>query len=259
MRKIYITLRSIVLIVICIIGITRGFKAPLKVYSYSQIEKENDEVINQMNELTLLKSNEYKVEETNLKKAVADYEGVAEKYEKVSETKTSEEKKEALYGQTYDLEYLQILLGNHATDNKVDLTIEASKNSESAEDDFVLCDFKFIIVGSYSGITNFIEDVSHDDKLKFIPENLKMHSEYREVSTISDTSLAATNNSSTVNKKEKRLVLVGEFYKSSIAVKKDTILKIENKQEEKTDEENKKESEEKKDEKEADETKTKKE
>ena len=76
-----------------------------------------------------------------------------------------------------------------------------------------------------------------------------MFSEYREVSTIYENSVAATTTSTSskktnttasnnlpatnkVNKKQKRLMLVGEFYKSNIPVKKDSLLKVENNNEE---------------------------
>ena len=239
MRKIILTVVSIIIVILSILCVTKGIKGPFQIYSYAQIK--------QRNELTNLKSTNYRKEESELKKTVAEYEEVSQRYESISAYKTDIEKREALSGQEYDIEFLQIKLGQYATDSKVDLSIELSKNEE--KDGYILCDFKFQVVGSYSGIINFIEDVSADEQLKFIPENLKMFSEYREVSTIYENSVAATTTSTSskktnttasnnlpatnkVNKKQKRLMLVGEFYKSNIPVKKDSLLKVENNNEE---------------------------
>lgn len=244
MRKIILTVVSIIIVILSILCVTKGIKGPFQIYSYAQIKQRNEDTTAKLNELTNLKSTNYRKEESELKKTVAEYEEVSQRYESISAYKTDIEKREALSGQEYDIEFLQIKLGQYATDSKVDLSIELSKNEE--KDGYILCDFKFQVVGSYSGIINFIEDVSADEQLKFIPENLKMFSEYREVSTIYENSVAATTSSTRtssstsnnlpatnkVNKKQKRLMLVGEFYKSNIPVKKDSLLKVENNNEE---------------------------
>lgn len=228
MRKVILIVVSIIIVIVSVLCVTKGISGPLKIYSYAQIKQKNNDTTAKLNELTNLKSNDYRKEEADLKKSITEYQEVSDKYEKVSQNKTELEKKEALAGQEYNIEFLQIKLGNYATNNKVDLSIELSKNEE--KDVYTLCDFKFQVVGAYSGIINFIEDVSSDDQLKFIPENLKLYSEYREVSTIYENSVAGTSTKSagnTVNKKQKRLMLVGEFYKSNVAIRKDSLLKVE--------------------------------
>lgn len=245
MRKLILTVVSIIIVLLSILCVTKGIKGPFEIYSIAQISQRNEDTTSKLNELTSLKSTNYRREEADLKKTVAEYEEVSQRYETISAYKTDVEKVAALSGQEYDIEFLQVKLGQYATNSKVDLSIELSKNDE--KDGYILCDFKFQVVGSYSGIINFIEDVSADEQLKFIPENLKMFSEYREVSTIYENSVAATTTTNTtrtntssqatnnnlpatnkVNKKQKRLMLVGEFYKSNIPVKKDSLLKVEN-------------------------------
>lgn len=227
MRKIILIVVLIIVMIVSLLSVLKGMNAPFKVYSYSEIEEKNTETTRKLNELARLKATDYLAEESALKKSVTDYEEINNRYEMVAGTKTEEEKNLALAGEEYDLEFLQITLGKHATDNKVDLSMEVSKNKENEKNDYVICDFKFQAVGSYSGITDFIDTISSDDKLKFVPENLKMYSEYREVNTISDNNDTAGTN---VNKKQKRLILVAEFYKSNVAVSKDTLLKVENKE-----------------------------
>lgn len=227
MRKIILTVVLIIVMIVSVLSVLKGMNAPFKIYGYSEIEQKNTETTRKLNELARLKATNYLAEESALKKSITDYEEVANRYKLVAGTKTEEEKNLALAGEEYDLEFLQITLGKHATDNKVDLSMEVSKNKENEKNDYVVCDFKFQAVGSYSGIADFIDTISNDDKLKFIPENLKMYSEYREVNTIADNDDSV---GSSVSKKQKRLILVAEFYKSNIAVSKDTLLKVENKE-----------------------------
>lgn len=229
MRKIILTAILIILIIVSILCVTNGMNGPFKIYSYAEIEQKNTETTHKLNELAKVKATEYVVEEAALKKSISEHEDIANRYKMIAETKTEEEKRIALSSENYDLEFLQITLGNYATKNKVDLSMELSKNKDLEEKDYVLCNFKFQLIGSYSGITNFIETISNDDKLKFIPENLKMYSEYREVATISEDT---DTSESVVNKKQKKLMLVAEFYKSNVAVSKNTLL-IENKEENK--------------------------
>ncbi len=61
MRKIVLTLVTVVLIILSVLCVTNGAKPPIKIYSYSQIEQKNAEVTSQMDELKRLKSNENKV------------------------------------------------------------------------------------------------------------------------------------------------------------------------------------------------------
>ncbi len=228
MRKIILTAVLVILIIVSILSITNGMNGLFKIYSYSEIEQKNTEITRKLNELARIKVTDYVAEESALKKSISEHEEVSNRYEMISETKTEEERQIALSSEDYDLEFLQITLGNHATENKVNLgDMEVSINKETEKKDYVMCDFKFQVVGSYSGITNFLETISNDDKLKFIPENLKMYSEYREVATISENDATSEN---VVNKKQKKLMLVAEFYKSNIAVSKDTLLKVENRE-----------------------------
>ena len=145
MRKIILTVVSIIIVILSILCVTKGIKGPFQIYSYAQIKQRNEDTTEKLNELTNLKSTNYRKEESELKKTVAEYEEVSQRYESISAYKTDIEKREALSGQEYDIEFLQIKLGQYATDSKVDLSIELSKNEE--KDGYILCDFKFQVVG----------------------------------------------------------------------------------------------------------------
>ena len=89
-------------------------------------------------------------------------------------------------------------------------------------ENYVLCDLKFEIVSGYDGITSFIEDISKDADLGFIPENLKLYSEYRQVKVLNPEDKSIVYDT--------KLMLVTEFYKTDVPISKASISKVENEQ-----------------------------
>lgn len=220
MRKIILICVSICTVIVTVVLTTVGLKGPFKIYTYKNVEDKSAQVTQKLNELALLKNGDFRTVETSLKQSVSDYKTSYQKYDQISGTKTEEEKNKALAAQDYDLEFLWIKLGNHANETKCDLTLEVAKNENATEDtNSTLCDLKFNVVGSYSGIINFIEKIGQDSELGFIPENLKMYSEYRTVKVLNENNEVETSN---------KLMLITEFYKSNIPVSNNTLLKIEN-------------------------------
>jgi len=151
--------------------------------------------------------------------------------------KTEIEKQRAIAGVSYDLSYLWVKLGKYATENRCDLTIEVFQNQETAaEENYTLCDFKFNVSGTYLELIDFIEAISKDQELSFIPENLKMYSDYADVTVDEDHYGAfAKNNISDeedndVIKTSKGTILMlkTEFYKTNVPVYKSSLSKVEN-------------------------------
>lgn len=148
-------------------------------------------------------------------------------YEAAMENKTAMEKERAIAGVSYDLSYLWVKIGQYATKNNCDLTIEVFQNQQTAEDEnYVLCDFKFNFAASYADTISFIEKISIDNELNFIPENLKMSTEYREVRTDQQYNGQPFTDSDVVD--AKILLLVTEFYKTNVPIAKSSLLKVEN-------------------------------
>lgn len=239
MRKLILSGILIFTLILSFICVKTGTSIP-KIYSYKDLKSQSNTTEEKLNELTRLKSTGYAATEANLQKAEKKYSDVKINYDKVSSTKTEEQKQKALLGQDYDLGYLWVVLGNIATKNNCDLTMEVSQEKDASEQEqYVLCDLKFKIVSGYDGITGFIEAIANDTNLGFIPENLNMHSEYQKVKMMDDET-------GTITEVEK-LMLVTEFYKTDIPISKTSISKIENEQtvqeeKAKADEEAKKEN-----------------
>lgn len=234
MRKIILTGILIFALIISFVSFKTGMTFPTKIYSYNELKQKQDETNSQLDALTNLKSGAYANAQRALEQSIKSFKATKTMYDAAMESKTDIEKERAIVGTSYDLSYLWVKLGNYATENNCDLTIEVFQNQETSEDEnYVLCDFKFNIVSSYANSIAFIEKLSKDSELNFIPENLKMYSEYRQVNTITNYDGSYLPESETNPGKPEEmevtmLVLVTEFYKTSIPVAKSSLSKVEN-------------------------------
>ena len=222
MRKIILSCILIILLIITFIALRFGFFGV--VHSYRDIKEESKLAESKLNELTSLKATTFATTEKNLKKVVSNHSDIKKQYDLISSTKTDEQKQQLLTSGDYDLSYIWVTFGNYATENQCDLNIEVSQISENNENEnYVVCDLKFTTVSSYDGAIEFINRVTQDNELGFVPENLKMHSEYKTVKTVAEDGNSVVTS--------KRLMLVTEFYKSNIPISKASLLKVENAEE----------------------------
>lgn len=152
------------------------------------------------------------------------------------DSKTEIEKERAIAGVSYDLSYLWVKLGKYATENRCDLTIEVFQNQETpAEENYTLCDFKFYITASYLDLLEFVEKISIDQELNFIPENLKMYTEYVDIKTDEYPNGVKIIGTDEETGKEEvasvdatMLLLKTEFYKTNVPINKNSLSKVEN-------------------------------
>lgn len=240
MRKVIISGITLFCLLLSFFTVRAGM--PLfKIPAIKEVKQKYDETTVALGELKKFQETAYKPAEKSLAESVTNYKATRELYEKIAETKTDEEKEKAFKSQAYDLEYLWIKIGNYAYENKADLTLEIYKTDEhETDDEYVLCDLKFKTISSYSGAKAFIEQISTDSELQFIPENLKMTSEWKEINVLTDADKTRplvldenNNRNASVNNSGmglRKLLLVTEFYKSNVPVSKATLLKIENTQ-----------------------------
>lgn len=234
MRKIILTGILIFTLIICFISYKTGLTFPTKVYSYDELKQKQAETNIQLDALTNLKAGTYSNTQKSLTQTVKNFKSTKTMYDAAMESKTEVEQERAIAGTSYDLSYLWVKIGNYATETNCDLTIEVFQNQETSEEEnYVLCDFKFNIVSSYANSISFIEKLSKDSELNFIPENLKMYSEYRIVRTPTyyDGTFFpddAYNPGKPLEEDATMLVLVTDFYKTNVPVAKSSLSKVEN-------------------------------
>jgi len=172
MRKILIILLIVLMIILAYSSIFSGLSIfNFRVYAMKEIEETNiflQERIDENKQLVEIEFNK-KIDElnsssNNLKKAKQEYEAIANSY-------TEEEIKKASTVGEYKSEFIWVALGNYATveglTGKFDLT-ESSNGTPDAQD------IMFTLIGSYSGITDFIYDIENDEELKFKIENFEL-------------------------------------------------------------------------------------
>lgn len=234
MRKIILTGILIFTLIIGFVSYKTGLTIPTKVYSYDELKQKQAETTMQLDALTNLKAGTYANTQKSLAQTVKNFKATKTMYDAAMESKTELEQERAIAGTSYDLSYLWVKIGNYATETNCDLTIEVFQNQETAEEEnYILCDFKFNIISSYANSIAFMEKLSKDSELNFIPENLKMYSEYRSVktSTYYDGSFLESNpdNPSKPGTEEvTMLVLVTDFYKTNVPIAKSSLSKVEN-------------------------------
>lgn len=227
MRKIILTGILIFTLVFSFICVKSGIGFPTKVYSSKELKAKRETVDMQLNNLTNLKSNAYANTQKTLKLSIQNFNSTKKMYEAAMESKTAVEKERAIAGVSYDLSYLWVKIGQYATKNNCDLTIEVFQNQETTTDEnYVLCDFKFNFIASYADAIGFIEKISMDSELNFIPENLKMSTEYREVRTDEQYNGQPFEEEDVVE--ARALLLVTEFYKTNVPIAKSSLSKVEN-------------------------------
>lgn len=227
MRKIILTGILIFVLAFTFVCVKSGIGFPTKVYSFKELKNKRQVADTQLDNLTNLKSNAYANTQKSLKLSIQNFNSTKKLYESAIENKTSVEKERAIAGVSYDLSYLWVKIGQYATKNNCDLTIEVFQNQQTAQDEnYVLCDFKFNFTASYADTIAFIEKISMDNELNFIPENLKMATEYRSVRTDQNYNGTRIDQNEVVD--ATILLLVTEFYKTNVPVAKSSLLKVEN-------------------------------
>lgn len=236
MRKLILAGILVLIIIFSFFAMKVGITFPTKIYSFSELKARKELTNTQLDSLTTLKSTTYTTTQNMLNDSIKKFKSAKELYEAAMSNKTEIEKQRAIAGVSYDLSYLWVKLGKYATENKCDLTIEVFQNQEtSAEENYTLCDFKFNVSGTYLALIDFIEAISIDQELSFIPENLKMYSEYADVMVDEDhfgpynkKEQKGENTGITDTTKATILMLKTEFYKTNVPIYKTSLSKVEN-------------------------------
>lgn len=237
MRKLILAGILMLTIIFGFFAMKSGMTFPTKIYSFAELKSRKELTNTQLDSLTTLKSTTYATTQNSLNDSIKKFKSAKELYEAAMSNKTEIEKQRAIAGVSYDLSYLWVRLGKYATENRCDLTIEVFQNQEtSPEENYTLCDFKFNVSGTYLSLIDFIEAISKDQELSFIPENLKMYSEYADV-PVDEIHYGAFGQGEETEEEDDGIIQTGtgtilmlktEFYKTNVPVYKTSLLKVEN-------------------------------
>ena len=168
-----------------------GLFKNLSIASLSKAKQDSENLI--ARELT--QETNYLKAKDDLKTAENDFDVAKDKYESIDES-TISTVLEATKDEKYFIEYLWIVLGNYAADNKLDIDIvtattstsdETNINNEEKVEENVESTtveeenattsetgIKITVVGRYSNVADFVFDVENDRDLKFKLDNIRM-------------------------------------------------------------------------------------
>ena len=181
MKKILILIIILLLGVLCGYALINGISlGDFDILSIKQIEQRNDNTDELIVQADKLANSDYlnamktlREQEENVKKAKQDY---------LDKASISTEAELALAYQeiSYELETLQVKIGNHARKNgvKIDMRITNSSTSTS--------NINFVVNGQYVSISDFVYALENDSELGFKIENFKL------IPGSSDTNLQAS-------------------------------------------------------------------
>ena len=171
MRKYLLVLILIVSGILCfslmIGGLNVGDFKLIK--SYDEVASISAEKKQIVTELKQTNGTEFVSKNTALSSAVNAYKNKKAQYEQLVSDGEIKQTNPYSSMDLYDIDFLWTTIGLYATQNKVTLQFDVSKNSSAAviSNEYVMCDLNFTVTGEYIPITDFIYSIENDDKLNF--------------------------------------------------------------------------------------------
>jgi len=179
-----------------------GIETPfLNILSVEQISAKDAELEKQIDELSKLTASTYPEKKSELNGQTKTLLTNKQKYLDLANLSSDSEIKSATRQETYSIDYLWARVGNHATQEGVNLKMEKAPSGIDG-----LSNLNFTINGSYVAIINFISSIEKDSELGFRIENFKV--------TATETSTSSATSSK----------LQGSFVVRNIAIQSENIL-----------------------------------
>lgn len=170
MRKILLALIIVILVVFGITSMVKGVQiGGFKIYSIEEIKQNSQELDTKIQEVNTLIDVQYPNKRENLTTANKEMQNIREKYLNETTFTSEEELESALQIRNYDIERLWAVIGNHAIDQGVNLTLEVKAGSSSETRNL-----EFTMIGTYLGQLNFLYAIEDDEELGFRIYNYKL-------------------------------------------------------------------------------------
>ena len=170
MRKILLGLIIVILLAFGISIVVNGTQiGNFKIYSIKQISENSLTLNTKIEEANTLIDVNYPAKREELTTQSKKMRSVREQYLNETTLTSDEELDSALKIKNYDIEKLWAVIGNHAIDQGVNLTMEIKAGSSSQTRNL-----EFKILGTYLGQANFLYAIEGDDILGFRNYNYKL-------------------------------------------------------------------------------------
>ena len=198
MKKILISVVIILLIILCAVAATKSISiGSLKIESINQIKDYSNNLDNKYSQATTLSETTYPKEIEDIEKAVKRFETAKQQYENIVKYNSEEITLGLTQIEKYNIEFLWTILGNYATRNNINLTLDIKQGQ--AKD---IYDLGFNLEGTYSGIIEFLYDLEDNEELNFKIENFEIAIDKSALGSKTNTPSGLTTNLGTTEKKE---------------------------------------------------------
>ena len=197
MRKLLISILLILLIVMTVLCVKNGINiGPLHVLGVTQIQDANGELTRKIAEAKNTNDN-YANKLTEIKDLITDLGEARSEYLQTINVSTESEIREATQTKNYTIEYLWSQVGNHATQEGVNIRMDVVSGVDENTKNL-----NFTVSGNYLAITNFITELENDSSLQFTIDEFSMTQNQctfvvRDVFIRSETTLTSQNNTTT--------------------------------------------------------------
>ena len=170
MKNILMITITILLAVIVGIVMIKGIAiGNIQVLSIEQIKQKNSELKDKSLEANNLNLIEYKEVLEKLQTAQKQLQSNKSDYLDIASTSTDDEIKEANQTQVYAMEFLWSKVGNHATENGVNLRMDVTETDVPEKKTL-----EFLAIGNYIAIRDFVYSLENDKDLNFRIQNFKL-------------------------------------------------------------------------------------
>ena len=197
MRKLLISILLILLIVMTVLCVKNGINiGPLHVLGVTQIQDANGELTRKIAEAKNTNDN-YANKLTEIKDLITDLESSYTNYLQAINVSTESEIREATQTKNYTIEYLWSQVGNHATQEGVNIRMDVVSGVDENTKNL-----NFTVSGNYLAITNFITELENDSSLQFTIDEFSMTQNQctfvvRDVFIRNETTMTSQNNTTT--------------------------------------------------------------
>ena len=169
MRKLLISILLILLIVMTVLCIKNGINiGPLHVLGVTQIQDANGELTRKIAEAKNTNDN-YANKLTEIKELITNLGETRNEYLQTINVSTESEIREATQTKNYTIEYLWSQVGNHATQEGVNIKMDVVSGVDENTKNL-----NFTVSGNYLAITNFITELENDSSLQFTIDEFSM-------------------------------------------------------------------------------------
>lgn len=170
MRKLLMIFLMVLLIALTVTIVINGIKiGNFQIYSYTQIQQANEELKKQIEEASVITSITYPEKMSALNTSAKKLTTVREQYEDRIAYSTPEEIQKAKQFAEFKQSFLSVRLGNYATKEGIDLTLQYVVGTTGETGDL-----HFIVKGKYYSISEFVRDIENDKDLYFRIENFTL-------------------------------------------------------------------------------------